>query len=143
MGVGPEELLHGEAYGRGQLNHHELSAGAQHAAHFAQSLVEILKVAYAVGHCDRIEAVGREREVQAVFALETDDVAEPGFLYLAAAHLHHPLRQVDAQQLIGMQLPGSQQGKVARAGGHVEYVLGGVGTQGIDGRLAPMLVDAQ
>ena len=68
-----------------------MSARFENAVHFAQSAVEILKVAYAESGCDSVETVVVERKIQAVVLFERDYVGQLFVLNLVSADVHHSL----------------------------------------------------
>ena len=78
--------------------------------------------------------------------LEFDDVAHAlldGFL---ASDFHHSIGNIHADQLIGMECPGGQNGEVARAGSYVEYAgrrESGVLLYVLDGTSSPTTIDAK
>ena len=143
VGVDAEELLHREAWRRGQFHKHQVAARLEHAAHLAQPPLQVLEVACTIGDGDGVEGGGVEGEGGAVVLLKTDDRLHACVVDLLPAYFHHPLADVDADDALGVEASGGKDGEVAGARGYIEDGLRGKGLQGLYGLAAPSTVDAE
>ena len=127
MGVEPEELFHGKAHGTCEFNDDQSTAGPEHAAHFAQSAIEILEVAHTIRDGKRVERVVVERKRHAIFFAQRDAIGIPRFFHLFSPDGQHALREIGAGNVLRLQTLHGEECKVSRSGGDVEDLLRRVG----------------
>ena len=111
--------------------------------HFAQAAIEILEVAHAISHGERVKAVVGERKRHAIFLTQRDAVGKSGLFHLFAANGEHTLGEIGAGDVLWLQALHGKERKVARSGGKVEYLLRRIGLQAVDGGLSPRTVEAK
>ena len=100
-----------------------MSTLAQHTAHFAEPLLEILEVAYTKCRRDSIERFIGIGECEAIFTFERDDVGESQLFNLLSPHGHHSLRYVGTDEFLRMKHLCCKNGEVASSRGDVEKGL--------------------
>ena len=143
MRIEPEQLFHGETLGGGKFHEQQVPARLNDTVNLFQSTVEVLKVPCSIGDGYGVERVVGKRQFHAVLVFETNRLVQAPCRHLLPAHLHHLFADVGAYHVLRFQAFGSQDGKVARAGGNVQDVLWPEGFERVDGLVAPSAVDAQ
>lgn len=104
-------------------------------------MVEVGKIAYAIGAGDGAESVVGKRHLQGAGFEQGDGLRHAGLRYFLCADVHHASGNVDAGNAAGFVLADYLDGKVGGAHGNIEQMVGRA--QLAHGATAPPLVDIE